>query len=454
MRSTITALAARAPHRLTSSPLSRWLGAALTVALLAAGVQAAGSAPAMAMVAGPGAASKGGGPSPVSNAFAMGGGVGGSIDQRTGAFQASVPLVNIAGRAADGLSLILSYDQSLAVQGEAADRFGLGAGWTLGVPWVDTTGGLRVYPASGGSYEADTDSPTGLHDYPLRDLAFADDPGMTTPPPGVAKRPYEYTLTYLDGTVDRFDTDGNLIEQVDRFGNAIDLTWQQSGSSWQPLSVIDSYGQVTTFDYGAPGEVKVIAPPDAEKITATTTLDIADGLLQTVTDPLQQQTSFGYTTVAGLPGNDELLQTVTSPTGEQTTVTYTAPAYQPDLVTVDTVDFTDSDGTAVLPELHFDVNPPANSDQHNYTGYPDYNDKGPNGLFDSGDTGYQYTTELTNGTSAVDATYNSLQLLVDQQVTLNPGGNAVLNQDQAYTYPESPRWTTCRPTTLSRPRSP
>jgi RHS repeat-associated protein len=435
--STVSALAARARQRLSPGAVPRWLGAVLAVALAVTGLQAAGAGPAMAMVAGPGGvASKDDGPAPVSNAFAMGGGVGGSIDQRTGAFQASVPLVNIAGRGGDGLSLTLTYDQALAEQGDAGDRFGLGAGWTLGVPWVDTLGGLRVYPASGGSYDADTDSPTGLHDYPLRDLAFADAPGTTTPPPGVAKRPYEYTLTYLDGTVDRFDDNGNLIEQVDRFGNAIDLTWQQSGSWWQPTSVTDSYGQVTTFDYGTAAEVKVIAPPSAEKITATTTLDIADGQLQTVTDPLKQQTSFGYTTVAGLPGNDELLQTVTSPTGEQTTVSYASPDYQPDLVTVDTVDFTDPDGTAVLPELHFDINPPANSNQHNYTGYPDYNNKGPNGLFDSGDTGYRYTTELTNGTSAVDATYNSLQLLVDQQVTLHPGGDATLNQDQTYTYPD------------------
>ena len=96
----------------------------------------------------------------MSNAFAMGGGVGGSIDQRTGAFQATVPLVSVTGRAGTGLALGLSYDQSLAVLG--TNRFGLGAGWTLGVPWVDTAGGVHVYPASGGSYDADTDSPTSF----------------------------------------------------------------------------------------------------------------------------------------------------------------------------------------------------------------------------------------------------------------------------------------------------
>ena len=214
----------------------------------------------------------------MSNAFAIGGGVGGSIDQRTGAFQTSVPLVSIAGPAGTGLSLTLGYDQSLAALGAAGNRFGLGAGWTLGVPWVDTAGGVHVYPASGGSYAFDSSQPTGLADYPLRDVTFVKNPGSTQPPPGVPVRQYLYTLTYLDGTTDRFDANGNLIEQTDRFGNAIDLTWQQSGSWWQPTSVTDSYGQVTRFAY-ASGGVTVTAPVNAEGIAATNTLDITAGRL-------------------------------------------------------------------------------------------------------------------------------------------------------------------------------
>ena len=290
----------------------------------------------------------------VSNAFAMGGGVGGSIDQRTGAFQASVPLVSVTGPAGTGLSLTLGYNQSLASLGASGNRFGLGAGWTLGVPWVDTTGGVHVYPASGGSYAYDSSQPTGLADYPLRDLTFVKNPGSTQPPPGVPVRQYLYTLTYLDGTTDRFDANGNLIEQVDRFGNAIDLTWQQSGSWWQPTSVIDSYGQMTKFLY-AGGKVTVTAPVNAEGIAATNTLDITAGRLMGVTDALGQTTSFGYSPVTGLPA--PLLSSVTSPTGEHTTVTYTPLAYEPGVVAVNTVAVTDAHGSRVLPELHFDINP-------------------------------------------------------------------------------------------------
>src|ERR1700744_3076866 len=191
----------------------RWLGAGLTLALVMLGVQAVASGPALA-------ASAASGTAPVSNAFAMGGGIGGSIDQRTGAFQAQLPLVNIAGRAGAGLSLALSYDQSLAVQGSAGDRFGLGAGWTLGGPWGNTAGGAQGDPPCGGSYAYDTGSPTGLAQYPLGDLAFVRESGQL--PDG---RSYAYKLTYLGGqTVSYFDTNGNLIAQIDRFGNTISLT--------------------------------------------------------------------------------------------------------------------------------------------------------------------------------------------------------------------------------------
>ena len=444
MSTIMITLASRA-RRATVSAVPRWLCALVSVALAVTAIQAAGAAPALAAAGG----GKGGTSGPVSNAFALGGGVGGSIDQRTGAFQTSVPLVSVAGPAGTGLSLTLGYDQALAALGAPGNRFGLGAGWTLGVPWVDTAGGVHVYPASGGSYAYDSSRPTGLADYPLRDLTFVKAEGMTTPPPGVAARPYLYSLTELDGTTDRFDASGNLIEQVDRFGNAIDLTWQQSGSWWQPTAVVDSYGQVTSFTYKG-SQVTVTAPVNAEGIAATTTLDITAGRLTGLTDALGQTTSFGYSSVTGLPAM--LLSSVTSPTGEHTQVTYTPLAYEPGVVAVNTVNVTDSHGNQVLPELRFDINPAGDS-QHNYTGYPTYNSKGPNGLFDSGDFGYRYTTELSNGTSTVDATYNSLHLLLSQKVYTHPAGKAqVLSQAQTWTYPQVTSVTSL-PANYSKPTS-
>ena len=125
MSTTIIApLADRARRWTPWSAVRRWLGTGLTLALVMLGVQAVTSGQALA-------ASTASGTAPVSNAFAMGGGVGGSIDRRHGAFQAQLPLVSLAGRAGTGLSLALSYDQSLAVQG----RPGTGSGWAPGGRW-------------------------------------------------------------------------------------------------------------------------------------------------------------------------------------------------------------------------------------------------------------------------------------------------------------------------------
>ena len=439
--STITTITRRARRRLTGgrphpAAAAHWLGATLAAALVVAGMQAAGAAPASAAALAPAAASaKGTAPGPVSNAFAMGGGVGGSVDPRTGAFQAQLPLINVAGRAGTGLSLALSYSQSLATQAASANRFGLGAGWSLGMPWVDTAGGVHVYPASGGSYAYDTSSPTGLAQYPLRDLTFAKAPGTIPARPGVAAQQYVYTLTYLDGTVDRFDAYGNLVEQADRFGNPIDLTWNQSGQLWQLTSVTDSYGQVYRLDYGQPSQISVISPPNAEGITATVTLHISNGLLQSVTDPLGQQTRFFYSQVPGLSFQVQLLSSVVSPAGETTSVKYLPVAYEPGVVVADTVTLTNQAGAQVLAPLHFNINPTSDASRHNYTGYPNHVKTGVDGLFTSGDFGYRYVTTLSNGTSTLQSTYNSLHLLVSRTVTIAAAGGSALNQTQTYTYP-------------------
>ena len=100
------------------------------------------------------------------------------------------------------------------------------------------------------------------------------------------------------------------------------------------------------------------------------------------------------------------MTSVASPAGEHTRITYTTPVPgEPGVVVASTVQVTDAAGHPVLPELRFDINPPHNTGSHNYTGYPAYNGKaascGCDALFDSGDSGYRYTTALTNGTSTV-----------------------------------------------------
>ena len=100
------------------------------------------------------------------------------------------------------------------------------------------------------------------------------------------------------------------------------------------------------------------------------------------------------------------------------------------------VKVTDANSRQVLTERHFDLNPSDNKGQHNYTGYPQYNAKGPNALFTSNDAGYQYTTELSDSSSAVEFTYNSLHLLISQKVLTASGpGGLKTSQTQVYCYP-------------------
>ena len=206
---------------------------------------------------------------PVSGAFALGGGVGGGIDPRTGQFSVSVPLVNVASRGDSSVSLTLGWDQARA--GIGLDRFGFGGGWGLGTTFIQATGKITVYPANGGAYTTDATFHSGLHDYPLQDLVFAFATGTLPARAGVTSPvAYRYTITYDDGRLDYFDANGNLVARADRFGNRTDLEYQQFGpGQWRPTAIIDAYGLTTTFSYGA-NQLTVSAPARSDGVVAQT----------------------------------------------------------------------------------------------------------------------------------------------------------------------------------------
>jgi hypothetical protein len=130
---------------------------------------------------------------PVSGAFALGGGVGGGIDPRTGQFSVSVPLVTVASRGDSSVSLTLGWDQARA--GAGLDRLGFGGGWGLGTTFIETQGAITVYPASGGAYTTDDTFASGLHDYPLEDLTFAFADGTLPARAGVSSPvAYSYSI--------------------------------------------------------------------------------------------------------------------------------------------------------------------------------------------------------------------------------------------------------------------
>ena len=220
----------------------------------------------------------------VSGAIGLGGGLSGSVDERTGLFSVSVPVAAVAGPGSAGVTWSLVWDQARAAGG--LDRSGFGPGWSLGTSFIDPATPATVYPANGGAYVAGGSYPSGLRDYPLQDLAYTRASGTLPARAGLPATGYAFVLSYDDGRTDYFDGHGNLITRTDRFGNCTVLTWQPlGGGRWAPSSIVDGYGQATTFSY-TPSSVVVSAPPRSDGVVARTTITLdATRRVTSVTDP-------------------------------------------------------------------------------------------------------------------------------------------------------------------------
>ncbi|GAA3627390.1 RHS repeat-associated core domain-containing protein [Microlunatus ginsengisoli] len=387
-------------------------------------------------------------PQPVSGAFSLGGGVDGSIDARTGQFSVSVPLVNVPSRGDSGIDLTLQYDQSRAFGN--VDRFGIGSGWSLGTTFVNTVNGLTAYPASGGSYAYD---PTGrfssnLVNYPRQDLTF-DLTGGTLP----ANAPlpaldYNYRIRYDDGRCDYFDAAGNLIARADRFDNRTYVDYDSIGANqFHPTSITDAYGLVTTLAWDGTTSLTVTSPTRSDKLAASSVVTFDNNRRAgTVTDPVGRVTTFQYGPVP--EATSQYLKTIIGPAGATTTVTYkpidfTSPTLK--LFVASDLAVTDSDGNALSPTRHFDINPSGNGN-HNYAGYPTYVSTTTDLLFARADPGYRYSTSLYTDASATVSTYDSMHRLRSRQVQVS----GLLVQQHDFDFPGfSPTPNYAQPTTTT-----
>jgi hypothetical protein len=282
----------------------------------------------------------------VSGAIGLGGGLSGSVDERTGLFSVSVPVAAVAGPGSAGVTWSLVWDQARAAGG--LDRSGFGPGWSLGTSFIDPATPATVYPANGGAYVAGGSYPSGLRDYPLQDLAYTRASGTLPARAGLPATGYAFVLSYDDGRTDYFDGHGNLITRTDRFGNCTVLTWQPlGGGRWAPSSIVDGYGQATTFSY-TPSSVVVSAPPRSDGVVARTTITLdATRRVTSVTDPAGAAAHFAYSPVFGSPV--ELLTSVTSASQARTLITYQSIGYQPGLTAVQAVVTVDASDTVLGP---------------------------------------------------------------------------------------------------------
>jgi RHS repeat-associated protein len=368
---------------------------------------------------------------PVSGAIGLGDGVSGSIDERTGMFSASVPLVNVGGPGSAGVTWSLVWEQGRAM--DQLDRSGFGAGWSLGASFINPANPVTVYPANGGSYQAGGSYPSGLVNYPLQDVVYAKTSGA-----------YAFTLTYDDGRVDGFDEHGNLVNRVDRFGNHTTLTWEQlRGDRWRPTTIVDGYGLTTTFTY-TPSTVTVTAPARSDGVVAATTITLDDQQrVRSVKDPTGSTASFGYAPVSGSSADLELLTSAVSAAQARTTITYDDSQLQSGLTFVQSLITVDASDAVVGPARYFSLNPPENANDHNYTGNPDWLGNGTDRLFTSG-SDYTYTTALSScvvtripapetcpGPALTTlSTYDSQHRLIDR--TIKAGQVTVQHQTNGY----------------------
>ena len=184
------------------------------------------------------------------------------------------------------------------------------------------------------------------------------------------------------------------------------------------------------------------APARSDGVVAVTTIALDDQhRVRSVTDPTGTTARFLYASAPGT--NTEFLTSVVSATQARTTVTYTDVSGQPGLTVAQSLITVDAAGNVVGPARLFSLNPPENTNDHNYTGYPTFSGGDTDRLFTSG-SDYRYTTAISSCVVAHPpvpptcpsaplttlSTYDSQHRLVARTVK---AGQVTL-QDQSNTY--------------------
>ena len=178
----------------------------------------------------------------------LGGGDDLAVNVATGNAVLSHPLVTLPHRGG-ALPLTLSYNSL------SSDNVGLGVGWQLNLQR------RLILNGNGTVIFVDADGARHLFTDPLTD----DDITTYTRPASLyatlskdADAPVEFSLTYRDGSVDRFDEAGStarLERKVDRHGNAIVLTY---GTANQIDQITDPASRAIDFAWDGSGRLTSI----------------------------------------------------------------------------------------------------------------------------------------------------------------------------------------------------
>lgn len=217
--------------------------------------------------------------------------------------------------------LRLAWDSRAA----GTDPMPLGGGWSFGLTTVRVQGGIWVFPASGGAFEMDEHSATGLAGYPRTDVRFlAAEPGAVVPARAdgtVGETPYEYVLHELGGVSTYFDATGYPLARIVLDGDRLDWQWEAGGTG-RLLAAISADGSVTTLDWSDLSRVEIqpgsnVSEPIDGAAVGRWVVELEGGRVTAVADPVGGVTRVAYRDQA-------LVRQVTTPSGGSTVVDWQA----------------------------------------------------------------------------------------------------------------------------------
>ncbi|MDR5701503.1 RHS repeat-associated core domain-containing protein [Agromyces aerolatus] len=354
-----------------------------------------------------GAAESGPGAEPaVLGGFALGDGVEGLVDAASGAFSFALPVAGVS----------VGWDSRAA----AVDRSGLGAGWSVaGLAHVDTEGGVRVSPASGGMFPADATVPSGLSGYLLGDVVFRQRP-TEIPARADGRRgnvSAAFELVESGGVRTFFTATGDPVVRMDANGNRSD--WEWSGGH-RLMRVIDVAGVVTELDWSDPGRVNVLTGAGSKR-RATGTVELDGGRVAAVTDASGGRVHVGYTP-AGLVGR------LAGVSGAATEVSWQG--LTDGRAAVDRVRVVDTGTGAELSMREWSAQAGLAS------GWPMQSAPVAAGAAATGADADGSTTSVSDGVSTVTSEFDGRARLLEREVESAGGSGSVVWQRQAYTYSE------------------
>ncbi|MFJ4961538.1 RHS repeat domain-containing protein [Streptomyces sp. NPDC088729] len=375
-------------------------------------------------------AASGSGPGSGSLASALSS-LGGTVDEQKGQVRFGVKMGGVPGPADSGLEVNAQFSQQLASEG--VDRFGLGAGWTLGLPFVDVERGVLVLPS--GEHVLDDSDPSGMKNYKLDDLKVSRTVGS-------APVQHAYALeSRKDGSKQFLDTQGNLVGVQSSLGHLTKLSWNVVNGKHRLASVTGPWGSKLTVKYVG-STVTFISPKRWGQTEAPKSeLKLSQNRVESVKDQANQTTRVEYTPNPVGTSGLTLPSAVVSPTGARSEFTYKQyEARSGGVVAVSEmgVKAVGEDGKekVLLEPVTLSLDPDGANGGRNWTGCPQYCADGTDRLANSGDGSFSYRVKMSqkNG-QEVERTYNALHLQTDEVVRVRQGSQPKDISRTEYTYP-------------------